>query len=132
VKQVTREKFLDMREPENRTDALAKETKYPSCTSGGAKRCSLLSRQVLRGTKTNLTESTIKRLHPKTAKGPAPSAKKIEDKLASGIADLMQQAAGPASTKAKGAGGKQQDTHEDASYTHSRPLTAIVSHHTRM
>jgi len=119
-----------MREPENRTDALVNETKYPSCTSGGAKRCSLLSRQVLRGTKTNLTESTIKRLHPKTAKGPAPSAKKIEDKLASGIADLMQQAAGPASTKAKG--GKQPEGHEDASFAHTRPLAAIISHHTRM
>lgn len=115
MKQVTREKFLDFRDPENRTgpidmnlDAHVKETKYPNCTSGGAKRCSLLNRQVLRGTKTNLTESTIKRLHPKTAKGPAPSAKKIEDKLASGIADLMQQAAGPASTKAKGAAGSKQ------------------------
>lgn len=65
VKSVTREKFMDVREPQNHTSPIIVETKYPACTNNGTSQCNLRLRIEHRGDKTNLTESTIKRLNPK-------------------------------------------------------------------
>ena len=154
MKQVTREKFLDMRDPENRAEVFIKETKYPRCTNNGTRKCSLAARTAIRGTKTNLTESTMKRLNPKATVGPSPPAKKIVTKLADGILDLMRKAssgdvATPGGSKKPALNmlveGMQQqvedtapgklDTHDDASFVghqKNRPQTAIARHHARL
>jgi hypothetical protein len=151
---VTKEKFLDMRDPENRAEVYIKETKYPRCTNNGTRKCSLAARAALRGTKTNLTESTIKRLNPKATVGPSPPAKKIVTKLADGILDLMRKASSGDVTTPGGSkkpnlnmlvqGMQQQaeepapgklDTHDDASFVgqrKNRPQTAIARHHARL
>jgi len=49
-KHLTREKFLDMRDPSNRTDGLIPPVKYPVCTFNGSNYCSVQIRKDIRGT----------------------------------------------------------------------------------
>jgi len=51
VRNVTKEKFL-----EKQTEAIEPETKYPTCTSNGAKHCNLSARKRLRGSKSWLSK----------------------------------------------------------------------------
>lgn len=115
----------------------------------------MAARTALRGNKTNLTESTIKRLNPKTGAGPAPPAKKIVTQLADGILDLMRRRSSEDITATPGGGKKldlsmraqgmlrhreepapsKLDTREDASFSvhrKNRPQTAIARHQARL
>lgn len=64
--QVTKEKFLDTRIPENRTDPRPKNIVHPECTLNGTKVCDIDIRKELRGDKTSLSEAIVKRLNPRS------------------------------------------------------------------
>lgn len=62
TKHVTKDRFMDTRLPENRTDPLFKPIIYPKCTSQGRAFCDLASRAATRGGRSHLTEKQAKYL----------------------------------------------------------------------